>query len=223
MRLIIGRFRILHHAKVSTFADHGSSKSETGGSRAVPIGWTNRALAVAVGLALVAGILIGSTVRAGLLAEFSDWADAVPSVSPTGTELRASLAPTAGPIPRLARWPVEPVERPSPPTPSAAVEPTGARSEPSLPARSGHSIEGVATWHATGRDGLFAAAGPRLRSALGPGWRGDSVKVCAAICLWVVLNDYCRCSEARVIDLSDEAFSKLAPLRRGVIAVTVRW
>ena len=131
--------------------------------------------------------------------------------------------PTAGPIPRLARWPVEPVERPSPPTPPAAVEPTGARSEPSLPARSGHTAKGWATWHATGRDGMFAAAGPRLRSALGPGWRGNSVQVCAAICIRVTLNDWCRCSESRIIDLSDEAFTQLAPLGRGVIQTVVSW
>jgi len=213
MRLIVTRWRVLHHRKISSFADHGGRKDETAGSRPVLIGWTTEGLILAVAIAFALGVVFATTVRGAVLRS-----PTVPSVATSTT-----TPPTAGPIPRLARWPVEPVERPSPPTPSAAVEPTGARSEPSLPARSGHSIEGVATWHATGRDGLFAAAGPRLRSALGPGWRGDSVKVCAAICLWVVLNDYCRCSEARVIDLSDEAFSKLAPLRRGVIAVTVRW
>ena len=38
---------------------------------------------------------------------------------------------------------------------------------------------------------------------------------------------YCACGPRKgvptVIDLSDEAFSQLAPLGRGIIAVTVRW
>ena len=173
------------------------------------IGVTPGTLVVAVAVALVIGLALGATVRG--------------AVSSRMVALEASTAPpTAGPIPRLARWPVEPVERPSPPTPSAAVEPTGARSEPSLPARSGHTAKGWATWYATGPDCLCAAAGPALRVG---NWRGRWVTVNGW--LRVRLVDACQCyrgtARERLIDLSDEAFQKLAPLSRGVIWTEVSW
>jgi len=173
------------------------------------------ALIVAVGLALVIGLLIGASVRGAVSRQPS-------SVASESRDIGATAPPTAGPFPRLARWPVEPVERPSPPTPSAAVEPTGARSEPSRPARSGHSVSGWATWYATGPDCLCAAAGPALRVG---DWRGRWVTVNGW--LRVRLIDWCACGPRKgiptVIDLSDEAFSQVAPLGRGVVAVKVSW
>lgn len=84
-------------------------------------------------------------------------------------------------------------------------------------------LRGVATWHATGRDGMYGAAGPLLRRALGSHWRGTRVTVChASRCTRIVLNDWCLCSrDRRLVDLSDEAFRRLAPLSRGVVRVTV--
>lgn len=62
------------------------------------------------------------------------------------------------------------------------------------------------------------AAGPRLRQALGPHWRGRSVTV------WygnkhvrIKLVDSCRCPHGRVIDLHPRPFSKLGALRIGVL------
>jgi rare lipoprotein A (peptidoglycan hydrolase) len=71
---------------------------------------------------------------------------------------------------------------------------------------------------------MYAAAGPLLRKALGPGWRGRRVTVChAGRCARVTLNDWCLCSKGRrLVDLSDEAFRRLAPLGRGVIDVTIQ-
>jgi rare lipoprotein A (peptidoglycan hydrolase) len=71
---------------------------------------------------------------------------------------------------------------------------------------------------------MYAAAGPLLRKALGPRWRGRRVTVChAGRCVRVTLNDWCLCSKGRrLIDLSDEAFRRLAPLGRGVIDVTIQ-
>jgi hypothetical protein len=67
---------------------------------------------------------------------------------------------------------------------------------------------------------MYAAAGPRLRAFLGH-WRGQSVTVCAATCIRVILDDWCACPH-RLIDLSAQAFARLAPLSRGILAVSVR-
>jgi hypothetical protein len=49
------------------------------------------------------------------------------------------------------------------------------------------------------------------------------VTVCAGRrCITVVLGDWCACS-GRVVDLDDNQFSRLAPLSRGVVEVSVRW
>jgi hypothetical protein len=80
---------------------------------------------------------------------------------------------------------------------------------------------GVATWYRYVPG--HAAAGPALRSALGPRWRGKTVKVCdrAGRCVSAVLSDWCACGGGRVIDLDHRLFTRLAPPSRGVIHVTV--
>lgn len=91
-------------------------------------------------------------------------------------------------------------------------------------------VAGWSTWYAW-RPGE-AAAGPALRRALGPGWRGSIVTVCAhsqnlrVTCARVVLSDWCLCGSRHgrptVIDLDARTFARLAPLSRGVIRVEVR-
>lgn len=91
-------------------------------------------------------------------------------------------------------------------------------------------MSGVARWHGTGRDGWYAAAGCRLRQAIGPDWRGRYVLVAVGRrAIEVRLNDAIgrlengKCSRT-LIDLSDEAFAELRPLSTGVIrGVTVGW
>ena len=83
------------------------------------------------------------------------------------------------------------------------------------------AVSGQATWYGTGPGAGHAAAGPALRQALGKDWRGKVVQVCADRCVTVKLTDWCLCRGQRVIDLSDEDFSRLAPLTAGVIRVTV--
>jgi len=83
------------------------------------------------------------------------------------------------------------------------------------------ALIGTATWYGTGPGAGHAAAGPELRRALGPGWRGTTVQVCADRCVTVVVDDWCGCPGGRVIDLSDEDFARLAPLSVGVLRVTV--
>ena len=86
----------------------------------------------------------------------------------------------------------------------------------------GHTLRGIASWYRT--PGLTAAAGPALRRAIGR-WRGARVVVCAGECVAVTLTDWCQCHRGerseRVIDLSDEAFSRLAPLAAGLVRVRI--
>lgn len=87
-------------------------------------------------------------------------------------------------------------------------------------------VGGKATWYDDG-PGLYGAAGPVLREALGgdPAFRGQTVRVCADECVLVRLTDWCLCSERggvpTIIDLSPDAFRKLAPLSVGVITVQI--
>lgn len=76
---------------------------------------------------------------------------------------------------------------------------------------------GIASWYPA--DGMIAAAGPALRHGE---WRGSQVQVCGgARCVVVTLSDWCQCYGSRVIDLSDDAFRRLAPLSQGLLRVTV--
>ena len=89
----------------------------------------------------------------------------------------------------------------------------------------GHRLRGYATWYAA--DGLIAAAGPALRRSLGHGWRGQRVAVClSGRCVRVTLADWCACGprhgQPTLLDLSDDAYRRLAPLSSGVLRVTVR-
>jgi hypothetical protein len=76
-----------------------------------------------------------------------------------------------------------------------------------------------------------AAAGPKLRAALGRHWRGTKVRVCNGdVCIKdpITLTDWCQCywkkPTERLIDLDDADFAKLASPRDGWFHVTVsRW
>jgi hypothetical protein len=75
---------------------------------------------------------------------------------------------------------------------------------------------GLASWYDDGA-GLYAAV---------PGWQwGDTpykLRVChEGRCVTVTVRDACRCPGSRLIDLSRDAFRRLAPLSVGVIVVTV--
>jgi hypothetical protein len=103
----------------------------------------------------------------------------------------------------------------------------------------GRTLSGVSSWYClAGRSvctrgypasGLYAAAGPRLRSALGPGWRGTAVTIAAnGLSARVKLIDVCQCYDGmvkeRVIDLYASVWAALGvPLSRGLVKVTVAW
>ena len=89
-------------------------------------------------------------------------------------------------------------------------------------------ITGIASFYVYIPGG--AAAGPALRSALGPGWRGRRVIACVTSdkkrsasdnCVTVTLTDSCQCYGTRLIDLDWRSFSRLAPLSVGLAQVTV--
>jgi hypothetical protein len=94
----------------------------------------------------------------------------------------------------------------------------GMRPAPTEAPRTAITLRGTATWFVSPAG--VSAAGPDLRAALGPGWRGSSVRVCAASgCVVTTLGDWMRAD--RLIDLHAPLFARLAPLSRGVLAVTV--
>lgn len=83
------------------------------------------------------------------------------------------------------------------------------------------SISGPATWY-DAPSIHDAAAGPRLRKALGRDWRGSLMQVCGkSSCITVILSDWCACGHGRVIDLDDRAFARLAPLSQGIVRVSI--
>jgi hypothetical protein len=83
-------------------------------------------------------------------------------------------------------------------------------------------LAGISTWYEyhSGQ----AAAARTLREAIGPNWRGATVRVChGARCLSLVLTDY-ESSQlpGRLIDLDAADFQRLCgPLSLGVCAVEV--
>jgi hypothetical protein len=137
-----------------------------------------------------------------------------------------SVAATA--VPASEFIPIEPAVTPAPSVHSASITPASATPVPSLPSvprrAAVHSlmvttVTGIASWYRYVPGG--AAAGPRLRSALGPGWRGSVVRVCAGACVVVTLSDFMRAD--RLIDLDARSFVQLAPLSAGLVSVEVSW
>jgi hypothetical protein len=141
---------------------------------------------------------------------------------------RAVRAPGSGAAPIADPWllgaaPAADRARPSLPatTPIAVARPSAPK----------HSISGRASWFCdagtspcssshpdtTGFD-AYAAAGPRLRAAIGPNWRGMVVLVDG---IRVKLIDWCQCyqgqSNEKLLDLYHDVY-----LRTGS-SVTIRW
>jgi hypothetical protein len=90
-------------------------------------------------------------------------------------------------------------------------------------ARAADSLSGYATWYDVAPGN--AAAGPALRSWLGSGWRGTTVKVCHNGCILTVLSDWCACGprsgRPTLLDMSRSDFAVLGDPGAGVLSVTV--
>ena len=117
------------------------------------------------------------------------------------------------------------------PTPQQVPQATTAP-PPALIHSSTRSLTGRASWFCLpGRSactaghsgGMYAAAGPKLRAALG-NWRGRHIKVNGVP---ITIIDWCSCargrSNERLIDLYADAYSAIKPLSTGVMRVTITW
>jgi hypothetical protein len=125
--------------------------------------------------------------------------------------------------------------------PMLPASPPPERAQPSLKAakpivvavvpKTTHSISGTASWYCRagvspctvdhlddGGIDAYAAAGPRLRAAIGSNWRGNIVYVDG---LRVQLIDWCQCYEGesneKLLDLYYDVFARTGS------RVTVRW
>lgn len=188
-------------------------------------------------------LLMASGVADGLVpakAEPLPARDFVPLVVPIPTDgvidarvtwpLRPLDAPRATPTPRPARTPAP---RPKP-SPRPSVRLTGSR------------LVGTATWYCwpgysgcmkIHPSGPYAAAGPKLREAIGGGdhcapgphcWRDRTVRICngPGNCTTAILADWCRCPGDHVIDLYGDVMTLIDPgfvLNGGVSSAVISW
>jgi rare lipoprotein A len=82
----------------------------------------------------------------------------------------------------------------------------------------GHRAGGLATWYDPPWSGLTAAS-PWIPF----GTHVTVTDVATGRAVIVVINDRGPFSPGRIIDLSNEAFSVLSPLGRGVLDVRISW
>lgn len=177
-------------------------------------------LVMACSISAVLGVVVGRCTAPPILAADaviapSRWVDGEPLDA--GTAVLSSAPRHSGAVvQRLGRPPVE--------------RGTGVRlpvAPPYTAAAPRAVLRGLATWYDDG-PGLYAAAGPVLRRALGSGWRGQTVTVVSAAgdrAVRVRLTDWCACGARHgvptLLDLSREAFDNLSSPTRGVIRVTI--
>ena len=170
-----------------------------------------------LGAVAVIAIVVGLTAWAST--SRSAASSVPPSLSGAATDTRRPERPTVtrplpvGPPVRVAQPSVG-----SSPAPRREARSVAAPPSPAVVMPAAAGISGVATWFRSPSG--VSAAGPALRSALGPGWRGTSVRVCHADrCIVTVLGD--TMAADRLIDLHAPLFARLAPLSRGVLRVTL--
>lgn len=141
--------------------------------------------------------------------------------------------PASTPTPRAVEAP-RPTPRPEVTTRPHRVVVAPRRSPKKVLPVSGTSISGLASWYCQpsrsictsgySSSGMYAAAGPKLRAAIGRSWRGRRIVVCNhTTCRNLTLIDWCQChrgtSIEKVIDLYHAAWTSLeAPTR-----VVIRW
>jgi hypothetical protein len=164
-----------------------------------------------------------------------DWAfQPVSLTGLAGSQLARPVAtPDLRPIHDLSQ-PTSPPDRPQPSlkAPRVIVVPVQTQTTSvSAFAGTGHSISAVASWYCragwspctidhpdTQGFDAYAAAGPALRAAIGPTWRGRIVTVDG---IRVKLIDWCQCYRGepseKLLDLYYDVFARTGS------SVTVRW
>lgn len=144
---------------------------------------------------------------------------------------RPSLGPTAAVTPRPTARPTHAPRATTRPRPSKAV------ARPANLIYAGSILDSAASWYCLPHrsactagfspSGLYAAAGPAIRAALGPGWMGQRVTVCTPDCghprasVVVRLIDFCQCPGGRLLDLYAGVYAQLGPLSTGLLDVEV--
>jgi len=169
----------------------------------------------------LAATMAAATLLAGIAPRASAVRESAWSPEPPALFSPVPSPPASQPTPALARRPTEPTDAP-PAAPSTSPVPPRVRQAPGpahpplprqvaprpRPALGGGPVRGVATWYCepgvsvctAGYDwrGAYGAAGPALRAALGPRWRGRTVYVNGVA---VRLVDWCACGGGHVIDV----------------------
>jgi hypothetical protein len=166
-----------------------------------------RSFALGVGIAIGAfGVGTGVATILGASRPATEPAPIPSGATGYATDAVVPAAPTA--------WSRTAVPHPAATGPAFAIAGAGPR-----------VLHGRASWYRA--SGMVAAAGPRLRAFLGHDWRGATVQVCSRqrACATVTLRDWCQCLRGepgeRLIDLSDDAFARLAPLPVGLVKVSI--
>ena len=190
---------------------------------------TRSAHRAAVLTALLLGFAVGMLCGFAL---FYEVALAAPRSDPdssqgqTGAPLQAVKDPSRS---DARVWP----ERLAGGTPSPSTIGTGAASDgdatdpiPSVALPDTATLSGTATWYCSASSACTRGYGPSdLVAAIDPTpgiERGARLTVShGGASVTVVVVDVCACKGERVIDLTSGAFRQLAPLSRGVIAVTL--
>lgn len=169
--------------------------------------------------------------------------------SPAATPLPAWMftsilpAPTSDLVRSLQTHSAPPLDPPPrmPEHVAAGVLPKSTPSPFKLTQPSGRSLKGLATWYCLPSypsacmfvhpdpAGMYAAAGPSLRAAIGPSWRNKKVSVSVnGRTVVVQLADWCLCTgSGSSIDLYSGPFAYLSGRSKsspgGGLDVTIRW
>ena len=187
-----------------------------------------RSLSATTGLVLLAVTLASQTVRSSTITPFAS----IPDSAFRPVDIHEVFFETSPPepIPPIPEPTYVPQHAPHPiaiQVPKSTTEPK-PKSEPAIINFNSHSISGLASWyclpgrsictHGYPASGAYAAAGPRLRAAIGPNWRGRVVRVNGVA---VRLIDWCQCYRG-------ERYEKLLDLYHSVFIrtgskVTITW
>lgn len=137
---------------------------------------------------------------------------------PSAVETTGAPLPSPTPVSFSYIFPTMGLMRTAAPTPDPTPKPTPKPTAKPVAVVKSAGIAGRATWY--GATGMIGAV---------HSWRWGNtpypVRVCllgTTTCIRVWVSDYCQaCTGSLLIDLSDDAFSRLAPLSRGVIRITL--
>ena len=176
---------------------------------------------------LYVAVLIGYIITMALVVSQTKTADAIPPTIYRPVEATVFVPVIVDPVVGESHR-----RRPHTPSTQAPVRQAIRQTQLGQTQPSGrHSITGKASWycragisichHAYPPGSMVAAACRKLRIAMGPGWRGDTVTVSSGgRTVTVKLVDWCG-STTKLIDLYWEPMRRLGGT--GVIPVTVRW